>query len=106
MIFGLALIMPLKIETKIQKNGLVVYVVGLLFYFASWIFLINFPQWTNNIVVFMSPAYTPLFWLSGIGLIGNRFYFNVSFKKWYFIFISMVFLIFHNLHAFVVFSRT
>jgi hypothetical protein len=107
LIFGLTLIMPLKIETNIQKKGFILYVIGVLLYFASWYLLIYFPhnKWSNNILGFMSPAYTPLFWLIGIGLIGNNFYFNLPYKKWYFFFISVMFLIFHNLHTFIVFSR-
>lgn len=107
LIFGLALIMPLEIETNIQRKGLVLYIFGLLLYFASWLFLIKFShsKWSNSLFGFMAPAYTPLFWLTGIGLVGNSFYFKLLYKKWYFFLISIVFLIFHNLHAFIIFAR-
>lgn len=107
LIFGLTFLMPLKIETNRQRKALILYVTGLLLYFSSWLLLINFPQsaWKSNLLGFMAPAYTPLFWLMGIGLIGNSFYFKLPYKKWYFLISSMVFLLFHNLHAYIVFSR-
>jgi leucyl aminopeptidase len=70
--------------------------------------LINFPNsgWSNSIIGFTAPAYTPLFWLMGIGLIGNSFYFNLPYRPWYYISTSILFLIFHNFHAFTIYSRT
>jgi hypothetical protein len=53
----------------------------------------------------MAPAYTPLLWLTGIGLIGNSFYFNLPFRRWFFILISIQFLIFHNWHTLTIFLR-
>jgi hypothetical protein len=55
---------------------------------------------------FLAPAYTPLFWLIGIGLIGDSFYFNLSFKRWFFICSSIIFLLFHNTHTAIIYSRT
>jgi hypothetical protein len=55
---------------------------------------------------FMAPAYTPLLWLSGIGLIGNAFYFNLPYRRCLFIFTSLVFLSFHNFHTLTIYFRT
>lgn len=107
-VFMLTLLMPLSISTLAQKRGFFLYVGGTLLYFASWVVLINFPnsEWSNSIIGFTAPAYTPLFWLIGIGLIGNSFYFNLPFRRWFFISISIIFLIFHNFHTFTIYCRT
>ena len=106
-VFTLTLFMPLSIATSLQKKGLILYVGGTLLYFASWLILIYFSNshWSNSLLGFMAPAYTPLLWLIGIGLIGDSFYFNFTFKRWIFILTSLVFLVFHNLHTYIVFCR-
>ena len=107
-VFLLTLLMPLSISTKTQKTGLFLYVCGTLLYFASWLALIYFPdtRWSKSIFGFIAPAYTPLMWLMGIGLIGNSFYFNLPYRRWFFILTSFLFLIFHNYHAITVYFRT
>lgn len=107
-VFMLTLLMPLSISTSTQKNGLFLYIGGTILYFASWLALIYFPHssWSNNIIGFMAPAYTPLLWLIGIGLIGNSFYFNLPYRRWFFILISIIFLIFHNFHVIKIYFRT
>lgn len=107
LLFMLALLMPLRLETRRQKIGLIVYTVGMLAYFASWLILIFDPAgaWSNSIFGFMAPAYTPLLWLTGIALTGRSFYFSIPYKPWYFILVSAIFLVFHNIHTFLVYSR-
>jgi len=103
MIFLLAFLMPLDIarSNKGQRLGLYIYIGGVLLYFASWIMLIGLPDsaWSNSMVGFSAPAITPALWLAGIGLIGNSFYFNLSFRRWPFMFISAIFLFFHISHT-------
>lgn len=107
-VFILALLMPLSISTATQKRGLFLYSAGTIVYFASWLALIYFPgsEWSNNLMGFMAPAYTPLFWLTGIGLIGNSFYFNLPYRRWIFILTAVLFLMFHNFHAVTIYFRT
>jgi hypothetical protein len=107
-VFLITFLMPLHILTITQKRGFLLYIGGTILYYTSWLFLIYFPdsEWSNHVIGFMAPAYTPLIWLSGIGLIGNSFYFNLRFKRWLFISISLVFLAFHNLHALTIYFRT
>ena len=108
LVFMLTLLMPLSISTITQKKGLYLYVGGIILYFASWLALIYFPNssWSNNIFGFMAPAYTPLIWLLGIGLIGNSFYFNLPYKRLVFIFPSLIFLLFHNYHTATIYFKT
>lgn len=67
-IFGITLLMPLHLASPTQKRGLALYLFGLTLYFASWIVIIIYPQsaWSTSMIGFMAPAFTPLFWLSGM----------------------------------------
>ena len=107
-IFMLMFLMPLSISSNTQKKGLFLYLVGTIIYFASWLVLIYLPEggWSNNFMGFMAPAYTPLLWLIGIGMIGDSFYFKLPYRRWMFISASILFLIFHNLHAVTIYFRT
>jgi hypothetical protein len=86
---------------------LILYIGGTLIYFASWLVLIYFPNssWSSNIFGFMAPAYTPLLWLTGIGFVGNSFYFNLPYKRCFFILIVIIFLILHNFHTMTIYFR-
>lgn len=108
LVFTLTLLMPISISTPAQKRGLILYVSGAILYFASWLALIYFPnnRWSSNILGFMAPAFTPLIWLTGIGLIGNSFYFNLPYRRWVFSSTAIIFLLFHNFHAMTVYFRT
>lgn len=107
-VFTMTLFMPLHIVTPTQRKGLFLYASGLLIYFISWLLLIFSPSsaWSNSIIGFSAPAYTPLLWLTGIGLIGNSFYFSLRYKRWVFITVSVIFLVFHNLHTYLIYYRT
>jgi len=100
--------MKLRIATKSQRLGLVIYLTGMLIYFASWTVLIISPQsaWSTSIFGFLAPAYTPIVWLIGIGLIGDELRLPRIFcKPWMYWAVSASFLLFHNLHAFTIYSR-
>ena len=106
-VFIFPLFMPLKIKTKRQKTGLILYLLGISIYFLSWILLIFSPEsiWSISLFGFLAPAYTPLIWLFGIGLIGNSLYFPISYKWWYYLLGVIAFLIFHISHTFLVYSK-
>jgi hypothetical protein len=106
-VFTLPLLMPIKIETQTQKLGLWLYIAGTAIYFLSWLAQIYFPQsaWSLSAFGFLAPAYTPLIWLTGIGLIGNSLYFSSPYKPWMYIVVSVIFIGFHLSHAMTVYSR-
>ncbi len=108
LIFILTILMPLRISDSIQQKGLLLYIGGTLLYFASWLLLIYLPDsgWSNSIFGFMAPAYTPLLWLTGIGVIGDSFYFNLPYRRWFFILTALLFLVFHNWHTLTIYFRT
>ena len=109
LVMMLPFFMRLQVSTSSQKVGLGIYLMGLPIYFASWAVLIVFPQcaWGTNAIGFMAPAYTPIVWLAGIGLVGNEFQFSsFPFNPWLYWTLSALFLLFHNLHTYTVYSRS
>lgn len=106
-IFVLAFLMPLRVVRPVQRQGLVLYLVGLGLYFLSWLLLIFLPEraWSRNGMGFMAPAYTPVLWLAGIGLMGDSFNFNLPYRRWVFGVVAVVFLVFHNLHTYMIYCR-
>ncbi len=107
-IFVFISLMPLRISSMTQKKGVTMYVAGILVYFLSWVILIYFPnsKWSENMLGFLAPAYTPLFWLIGIESIGGSLYFNIPYRSWLYFLVVMVFLIFHNWHTYLIYGRT
>lgn len=105
LLFVLAFLMPLKLESNRHFQGLALYILGLLLYFSSWILLIFFPfsAWSTSLPGFMAPAYTPIVWLLGISMIGSTYHYKLPFKRWHFPTCSIVFLLFHNFHTFLLF---
>jgi hypothetical protein len=101
-------LMLLKISGIKQKGGLLLYVAGVLLYFAAWIVLMYLPNtaWSNSILGLLAPAYTPLFWLIGSGFIGNSLFFNILYRRWLYFLLVIVFLIFHNWHTYLIYFRT
>ena len=101
-------LMPLKVNTNKQKNGMVLYVIGTLLYFIAWVILMYFPNttWSSSVLGLLAPAYTPLFWLIGIGFIGDALYFSIPFKRWLYFLVVIIFIIFHNWHTYLIYFRT
>jgi len=101
-VFALMVFMPVKISKPIQRQGLILFLLGTVIYFASWLILIFYPDslWSKSNLGVLSPAYTPVIWLIGIGLIGDTFYFNLPYKRWVFISLLILFLVFHNIHTY------
>jgi hypothetical protein len=107
-IFILPILMPLRIETPNQKLGLGLYTTGTAIYFLSWMMQMYYPQsaWSLSTLGSLAPAYTPLIWLIGVGLIGSTFYFPSPYRSWMYILFSIIFVTFHVSHAWTVYIRT
>jgi len=106
-VFILPILMPIKIESQSQKLGMWLYITGTIIYFSSWLLQMYFPQsaWSLSVFGFLAPAFTPLIWLIGIGLIGSTLYFSSPYRSWMYIILSIIFLGFHLSHVFIVYSR-
>ena len=106
-VFVLPFFMPLDLTTAIQRQGLWLFAVGTGVYFLSWMPLIVAPQsaWSVSRAGFLAPAYTPLAWLLGLGLIGNRLYVPVPFTPWGYALLACAFVAMHVTHVNLVYTR-
>lgn len=102
--FLLPMIMIIGISSLRQKLGFVVYLIGLLIYFSSWLLQIKFKEdkYNRSLILRSAPAYTPIIWLIGIGLMCEKTYLaSVNLSPAYF-FIVVIFTFIHTWHAYLV----
>ena len=106
-IMVLPFLMPLEVATITERRGMVVFMTGALVYFAAWIPLMLAPQssWSTSRLGFLAPAYTPLIWLIGIGLVGRRLYGAGPYRWWVYVGLACGFVAFHLAHASIVYAR-
>lgn len=106
-IFVLPAMMFLSFKTRAEKTGLALYLFGSLVYYASWAAQIFAPDspWSTSAVGFMAPAFTTAIFFVGIGLVGRKAFFPVRHMSAIYIALSLVFVVFHSLHTYIVFTR-
>lgn len=108
-VFALPVFFSIGVSTKVQKQGLVLYLTGLALYFLSYGVLIIFPTsvWSTSMIGFTSAAYINAFWMFGLGLLGEKFYFpaHLRYHPIYYIIPSAIFLILHTTHAFIIYQN-
>jgi len=106
LVFVFPAFLVLSIKTTKQKIGFAIYILGVLIYFMSWVVLIVYPEsnWSTSLLGFMAPAYTTLIFFIGIGLIGNRSFFNFKHISLAYIMISILFGVVHSAHTHYVFQ--
>jgi len=106
-LFSLPVLMSLRLNSIEQKTGILIYLIGVLIYFTSWFILVNYPEngWSTSLIGFIAPAYTPLIWLIGIGLIGSDLSIYNIYKPWIYFFLSTLFTIIHSYHAFLAYMN-
>ncbi len=107
-IFILPLFLKLNVHSRAGMQGLIIYIIGSLFYYLTWLMLIFAPDslWSTSIFGFAAPAYTPIMWLIGISLMADSYYFKIKYKNWHYIIPSIAFSIFHVAHALLIYYRT
>jgi len=107
-IFLLPLLMRINLSETTGTKGLIVYAFGSMLYYISWLLLMCFPDsaWSKSVFGFIAPAYTPVIWLSGIALMVDSYYFDLSYSTWHFLIPAMSFAFFHIAHAALVYRRT
>ena len=101
-VFIMTLFLKLNITSPQQKVGLLIYLAGVLLYFISWIPLINKKEtiWKNSYFGLLGPSFTPIIWLLGIALIGNKSFIAIDNVSFIFISLSILFITFHVIHTF------
>jgi hypothetical protein len=92
LVFALPLLLPLQMKNVYSKVGLLVYILGTLVYFASWLPLLPAPNsaWSNSHIGLLAPRLTPFLSFLGIALVGN---------SWPYGLISAVFIFLHTFHG-------
>lgn len=94
-------------KKPVERGGLAIYLIGLVVYFLSWLILMIYPisDWSESALGFMAPAYTPIIWLIGIGLVGHQSFLKVRRTSMLYILFSILFVVFHSTHAYLVYDR-
>ena len=108
LMFAVCAVLPLR--RRGAAAGWVVYLAGLACYGAAWGALILAPQstWAMGAAGFLAPAYTPILWLIGVGLIADRPVFSQApRRRWIGLYAALCagFLVAHVAHAALVYSR-
>ena len=100
-------IMEIKLDNKVGKVGLIVYIIGALIYFCSYFIVIKLPvtSFNNNIAVLLAPYWTSVLWLIGIGLIGNKLFVIIPYNYIIYIIISIVFAMLHSIHGYICYEE-
>lgn len=106
-VFTLPIILQLGLKDKLQWRGMYIYIAGVSIYFLSWIMQMYFPEtaWSRSAIGFMAPAYTTIIWFMGIALWGKPYWDKIRYHQIIYITLAVIFVIFHSLHTYVVFSR-
>jgi hypothetical protein len=106
--FGFTILLLLGLQDKAQKTGLVLYIVGVIIYFASWAaqMFLSDTQWSQSLLGYTAPAYTSIIWLLGIGLLGKELVIKrIPYNRIVFITLSIIFVVFHTAHAAIAYSN-
>ena len=100
--------MPLELRSVRQRRGLVSYSIGVALYCLAWAAVMIAPhsRWAASPAGFLAPAYTPLIWLVGLALLGQRLYWGSFYRWWMFLFPAGGFVSAHVGHAALVYART
>lgn len=95
-VFALPLLMPLprgvEWQSSFVRAGLIIYIVGMVIYFASWMPLLLAPNsaLSNSSSGWLAPRLTPFLCFLGIAMIG---------QSWPYAILSALFIFFHTWHG-------
>jgi hypothetical protein len=105
--FALAALLTFGVDTPRQRWGLLTYLIGLCLYAGSYVVEIQFPDsaWSRSAIGFLAPAWTPLLWFAGIGLMTDDSYSPRRFRGAHFVIVTMAFVGVHVTHAAIVFQQ-
>jgi hypothetical protein len=106
-IMVLPFLMPLEFTTAAGRRGLILFSAGALVYFASWVPLMVAPEsdWSTSRLGFLAPTYTPLVWLTGLGIMGRKLYWASPYRWWIYLGLAGGFVAFHVAHGGIVYDR-
>lgn len=103
LVVGMPALFSIGLSTKTQKVGLALYLAGVTIYCLSYGIQNFFPNsdWSTSALGFAASAYTNIFWMMGLGLLGDRFYFteHTRYRPIFYIFPAVVFVAVHTTHS-------
>jgi hypothetical protein len=103
--FAMPAFFNIGLSSKTQKNGLILYLAGVVIYFMSYGIQNFFPNtaWSLSLIGFSASYFTNLIWIIGLGLMGQEFYAPIRLRYHAIIYIapSTVFIILHVIHSII-----
>ncbi len=103
LVFAMPFFFSIELVTKIQKIGLAVYCFGVTSYCLTYGTQHLLPEvaWSTSLIGFTASAYTNLFWMIGISLMGQKFYppIRLPYRPIFYIAPATAFIILHVAHA-------
>ena len=98
-----SMIMAVNTQNKTGKIGLIIYIIGIIIYFSSYFIEIYFSNslFSKNIIFILSPYWTSVIWLIGIGLVGNRLFINIPYHFTVYLILSVIFTTIHTIHGYL-----
>jgi hypothetical protein len=103
LVFAIPAFFSIGISTTTQKRGLALYLTGVTLYYLSYGTQNFSPNsaWSKSAIGFAASAYTNVFWMIGLGLLGEKFYFTerLRYRPIFYIVPAVVFVVSHTIHA-------
>lgn len=109
-VFAMPAFFSIGLTTRTQQRGLALYLAGVSLYYLSYGTQNFFPEiaWSKSMIGFAASAYTNVFWMIGLGLLGEKFYFPARLRYRPILYIAPVvfFVGFHVTHAVIYHQRS
>jgi hypothetical protein len=110
LVFAMPAFFSIGISTTTQKRGLALYLAGVAIYYLCYGTQNFFPNssWSKSTLGFAASAYTNVFWMIGLGLLGEKFYFTerLRYRPIFYIVPAVVFVIVHTTHTVIYHQRS
>ena len=109
LVFAMPAFFSIGLTSSRQKQGLVLYLAGVILYGLSY-GIQNFSphsQWSICKLGFAASAYTNVFWMIGLSMLGEKFYFmeRLRYRPVFYVVPAVVFVAVHTTHAAVFHQR-
>ena len=106
-VFAMPAFFSVGLSAPSQRRGLILYLVGAASYCTVYGIQNFAPEsgWSTSMIGFTASAYTNLIWMTGLGLLGERFQFSTSWRYRPAIYIvpATIFIILHTAHSIIYF---
>jgi hypothetical protein len=107
-VFAMPAFFSVGLSTASQRRGLILYLVGVASYCTVYGIQNFAPEssWSTSMIGFTASAYSNLIWMTGLGLLGDRFQFSTSwrYRPVFYIVPATIFIILHTTHSIIYFQ--